>query len=186
MGRKCLICEEGLGTFVRQLSRQNKTPAAIVRIIKEKHGHEISYWMYRNHVKMHDPVAGTYIVAKRRQEKNLEESMEVLNNSKQILANILGMVEKFTGFQSKITETDFLKMSPKDQLAFIKAGAQMAIKMKEVEMRQQKMDLDKDLVLEDVFKLASRSKPIIIRKEHGPAADEGADSSASTGVTEAY
>lgn len=144
MGRNCVICANQMASFVRQKSLEYPTqPSAIINEVLVKYGVRITRAMLRNHSKLHDPLAGTITSARRTIGKKQAQLEEVLSSGQQIIGQLEGLLVRGTELDG-LNWKEFQSMPLSKQVKLQIELHKLALMVKDLEMKQERMNKSKD------------------------------------------
>lgn len=177
MGRTCIICDKGLTTYIREKQRENRAPKAIMKALKDRYDVDIPYHVLRYHTLHHDPIAGSYVQAKRSSEKKLKEAIEMTEKAAGIVARMQDYFDKIWEMTGELNWEEFKLLPLSKQIQVLTIGQKTMAEYKKVEIMQKRLDMDENPEIENLNKLVSRAKPtVIVRvfKEDGTKEDDEA------------
>jgi hypothetical protein len=163
MARVCAICSNQMASFVREKFKEYPTqPSAVIRAIRIKYDMDITYAQLKNHRKMHDPVAGTLIQARRNVLNKQLEVTEMLESGRQIIANLEQLLVKGTSME-EVNWDQFAKLPITEQIAIMVDLHKLGLGVKSLELKQKAMSQEKNAMLMNMNQMAAntfKSKPV--------------------------
>lgn len=169
MARPCIICTNNLEDYVRDKIKEGKQPSAIIRMVEKKYDIKLSYANIRHHLRYHDESSGTLVMATRGANKKLAEAVEIKNAAVKMAEQVQKFFDKSWGLIDRVNWEDFEDYEIDKQMKIIKDFGGLMKDYKKIEMEQQKLDQERDPMLNNMLKIMSRSasmnKTVKVEKE---------------------
>lgn len=167
MARICGICQNQLAGFVREKYKQYPTqPAAVLNAIEKKTGLRFTYTQLKNHRAMHDPLSGTLIQVGRSLDKKNKEADELVTTGRALVRNLEGLLVKGTDL-NELNWEEFKALPITKQVKLQLELHKLAIAVKDLEMKQEKMSKERNVMLGRMNSIAAntfKSKPRVDAK----------------------